>query len=314
MAPVLYTIYGKRGHKMTKGLKIIKREIPYIVFILPSLVIFIAFMAYPALSTVYHSFTNWSDVLPVRYRVVGFRNYIRLFQDKTVGIGIRNSFIFAIFATLLQSAAGLALALVLNLKFKAKNILRSVWYFPAVLSSLVIGYLFNFILSTSDMGLINGLLVNVFGLAKVNFLGNPNTALISIILVSVWQWAGWTMTIYLANLQSIPNELYESAGIDGAGPVRRLFSVTLPMLFPAVSYTFITGMINGLKVFDIIYALTNGGPNGRTESIVSLMMKRGFAEGFFSYASTMGTVFLGIVLIITMFQMKFFNNWGDNIT
>jgi raffinose/stachyose/melibiose transport system permease protein len=209
--------------------------------------------------------------------------------------------------------AGLALALALDRAFKSKNALRAIWYFPAVLSTLIIGFLWNYILSTSDLGLINHLLRGA-GLAKVNFLGNARNALMCIIFVSMWQWAGWTMTIYLANLQGIPKELYESAAVDGAMGAKRFAYITLPMLFPAISFSAITGMINGLKVFDLVVALTNGGPNGKTDTIITLMMKKGFTEGFYSYACSIGIVFLAIVLAITMFQMKYFNQWGENIT
>ncbi len=298
---------------MSRKIKKYKAGLPYFMLVLPALTLFSIFVIYPAFSTIVHSFTNWSDVVPTNYKFVALRNYIKLFKDGSVLIGIRNSFVYAIFATLFQGVVGLSLALVLNRAFKTKNILRAVWYFPAVLSSLIVGFLWNYILSTSDYGLINSLLAAI-GVDKVNFLGNPRNALTCIIVVSVWQWSGWIMTIYLANLQSIPDDLYESAAIDGASPWKRFMYITVPMLFPSVSYTFITGMISGLKVFDMIYALTNGGPNGQTESIISLMMKKGFTEGFYSYACAMGTVFMIIVLIITMFQMKFFNNWGDNIS
>ena len=291
----------------------IRNEMPYLFLLVPALVLFCMFVVYPALTTIVYSFTNWSDALMQGYRFTGLRNYTRLFNDPTTLVGIRVSFTYAVFATLLQSALGLALALALNTAVKGRSVFRAIWYFPAVLSSLIIGYLFNFILSTSDLGLFNQIITRM-GYARVNFLGDPVHALISIIAVSGWQYAGWTMTIYLANLQSIPGELYESAGIDGASRWRQFKSVTVPMLFPAVSFLFITGMINGLKVFDIIHSLTSGGPNGQTESIVSMMMRRGFAQGFFAYACAMGSVFLVMVLIITAIQMRFFNKWGENIT
>jgi len=306
-------IFPVTGNAATRWKKNIGNEIQYFLLVVPALIFFSLFVLYPVLSTVRYSFTNWSNVLLKGYKFVGLRNYVRLFSDTSTLIGIRVSFIYAVCATLLQSVAGLALALVLNTAMKGRNIFRAVWYFPAVLSSLIIGYLFNFIFSTSDLGLLNQIIVGL-GFNKINFLGDPRNALVCIIAVSVWQWAGWTMTIYLANLQSIPEELYESAGIDGAGSVQKFFNITLPMLFPAVTYTFVTGMINGLKVFDIIYSLTSGGPNGQTESIVSIMMKRGFTEGFFAYACAMGSVFLVIVLIITAFQMRFFNKWGEGVT
>lgn len=295
----------------TNKLKI-KRVVSYEIMIIPALIIFLLFIVYPASSTIYHGFTNWSDVKQLNYDFVGLKNYIRLFSDEAMMIGVKNSIIFAVVATILQSTIGLALALALDSKFKTKNMLRAIWYFPAVLSTLIIGYLWNYMLSTSDFGLINQLVIR-FGFEKINFLGNPNIALGCIIFVSVWQWSGWTMTIYLANLQGISNELYESASVDGASRWQRFRYVTLPMLQPAVSFCVVTGMINGLKVFDIIYALTNGGPGGKTESIISIMMRKGFTEGFYGYSSAMGTVFLVIVLFISFFLTRLFNKWGDNI-
>jgi raffinose/stachyose/melibiose transport system permease protein len=291
----------------------LKNTLAYEALLLPALVIFVLFVLYPAMGTVYNSLTNWTDINLNNVKFVGFRHYQKLFTDKSVLIGIRNSFAFAVSATVLQSAAGLLLALPLNRAFKTKNLLRAIWYVPAVLSTLIIGFLWNYMLSTSDMGLLNRLIAGL-GFAKVNFLGNAGNALACIIFVSVWQWAGWTMTIYLANLQGIPEELYESAAIDGAAGAKRFFSITLPMLFPSISFSAITGMINGLKVFDLVKALTNGGPNGQTDTIITLMMRKGFTEGFYSYACAMGVVFLAIVLIITGFQMKYFNRWGENVS
>ncbi len=133
----------------------------------------------------------------------------------------------------------------------------------------------NKMLSTSDFGLINQFL-QILGFEKVNFLGNADVAMRCIIFVSVWQWSGWIMTIYLANLMSIPVELKEAAAIDGAGKIKNFCGITFPMLFPSISYCVIVGMISGLKVYDIVYALTNGGPAGGTNTIVSLMMGKGF--------------------------------------
>lgn len=281
--------------------------------IVPALVIFLLFIVYPAFSTILYGFTNWSDVKQTNFKYIGLKNFTRLFNDKAMLIGIKNSVIFAVSATILQSVFGLLLALILDAEFKSKNFLRAVWYFPAVLSTLIIGFLWNYMLSTSDFGLVNQIL-NTFGIGKVNFLGDPSNALACIIGVSVWQWAGWTMTIYLANLQNIPQELYESANIDGAGKLQKFRFVTFPLLHPAVSFCVVTGMIQGLKVYDIVYALTNGGPGGQTESIISIMMKKGFTEGFYGYTSAMGTVFLLIVLAITIFQNKMFSKWEESIS
>ena len=291
----------------------IKIGISYQILILPALIIFSLFVVYPALSTLYYSFTNWSDMNTINLKLIGFDNYKRLFTDEMILTGIKNSFTFAVVATILQSAFAIPLAVVLDMNLRTRYVLRALYYLPAVLSMLIVGFLWSYMLSTSDFGLINRA-IQFLGFEKINFLGDAKYAMWCIIGVSVWQWAGWTMTIYLANIQSIPTELYEASNIDGATGLQAFRYVTLPMLFPSVSFCVITGMINGLKVFDSIYAMTNGGPGFATESIISIMMKKGFQEGFYGYASAMGIVFLIMVLIITSVQMKYFNKWGDNVS
>lgn len=294
-----------------------KKEIAYESLIAPALLIFCLFVIYPAFDTVLKSFTNWNDMnakgFVYKEHFVWLENYRKLMKDKSVITAIKNSFEYALLATVFQSICGLLLALVLSSKVKGRKFFRAVWYFPAVLSALIIGYLWNKMLSTSDYGLVNQWL-KLIGFQSVNFLGNARIAMKCIIFVSVWQWSGWTMTIYLANLMSIPSELKEAAAIDGAGKIKNFWSITFPLLFPSISYCIIVGMISGLKVYDIVYALTGGGPAGGTNTIISFMMSKGFTEGFYGYTSAIGTVFLAIVLIITAIQMKYFEKWGDNIS
>lgn len=289
-----------------------KKDIEYQILLIPAIVLFSIFVIYPSASTFVYSFTNWSDMNTGNIKFIGLENFARIFSDEMIMTGIKNSFIYAILATVLQSVMAVPLAVCLDMNLKTKNILRAVYYFPAVLSTLIVGYLWNYMLSTSDFGLVNRILANI-GIERINFLGDKEYALYCVIGVSVWQWTGWNMTIYLANLQSISKELYESANIDGATGLKSFRYITLPMLYPATSFCFITGMINGLKVFDTIYAMTNGGPGYATESIISVMIKKGFTEGFYGYSCAIGIGFLGIVLVITMIQFKFLNKWGENI-
>lgn len=159
--------------------------------------------------------------------------------------------------TSLQTILALPLAVLLDKKLKTRNLLRAVFFFPAVFSSLIIGYLWNFIMSSSDYGLINNLL-HQLGFGTFNFF-TANRALFSVILTQAWQWTGWAMVIYLANLQSISPDLYEAADIDGAGGIKKFFYVTLPLMCPSVKIIVVTGLIGGMKVFDIIYSMTSGG-------------------------------------------------------
>ena len=186
----------------------------FAVFIIPALAIYLIFSILPFMYTIFYSFTDYTDMNPTNLHFVAFQNYIKVFQTPLMRIAIKNSLIYAILLTGFQVILGLPIAAVLNKKLKTRNLLRAVYFFPAVFSSLIIGYLWNFILSSSDYGLINNLL-HRFGLDTINFF-TTNRALFSVIFTQIWQWTGWAMVIFLANLQSIAPELYEAAQIDGA--------------------------------------------------------------------------------------------------
>ena len=170
---------------------------------------------------------------PTNLHFVAFQNYIKVFQTPLMRIAIKNSLIYAILLTGFQVILGLPIAAVLNQKVKDKKSAPcGLHFFPAVFSSLIIGYLWNFILSSSDYGLINNLL-HRFGLDTINFF-TTNRALFSVIFTQIWQWTGWAMVIFLANLQSIAPELYEAAQIDGANGRQSFFRITLPLMCPSV--------------------------------------------------------------------------------
>ena len=230
----------------------------FYVFILPAFVVYLLFSIVPFLYTFYYSFTDYTDMNPVNLSFVGLKNYIKVFNTPLMITAIKNSVLYAIMLTSLQTILALPLAVLLDKKLKTRNLLRAVFFFPAVFSSLIIGYLWNFIMSSSDYGLINNLL-HQLGLGTFNFF-TADRALFSVILTQAWQWTGWAMVIYLANLQSISPDLYEAADIDGAGGIKKFFYVTLPLMCPSVKIIVVTGLIGGMKVFDIIYSMTSGGP------------------------------------------------------
>ena len=224
---------------------------------------------------------------------------------------IKNSVIYAILLTGFQTMFGLPLAVILNKKLKTRNLLRASFFFPAVFSSLIIGYLWSFIMSSSDFGLINNLL-HQLGFGTVNFFTSKN-ALYSVILTQVWQWTGWAMVIYLANLQSISPDLYEAADIDGATGIQKFFRVTLPLMCPSVKIIVVTGLIGGMKVFDIIYSMTSGGPGDATQTVMMVMMKKGISDGFYSTGSAFGVCFFIIVLLISAVVTKLMGKWSEAI-
>ena len=283
----------------------------FVIFILPALIIYLLFSITPFLYTIYYSFTDYTDMNPINLHFVGLKNYIKVLQTPVMLAAIKNSVIYAILLTGFQTLLGLPLAFVLNQKLKSRNLLRAVFFFPAVFSSLIIGYLWNFIMSSSDFGLINNIL-HQLGLRTLNFFTSKN-ALYSVILTQIWQWTGWAMVIFLANLQSISPDLYEAAEIDGANGLKKFMYVTLPLMCPSVKIVIVTGLIGGMKVFDIIYSMTSGGPGDATQTVMTVMMKKGISEGFYSTGSAFGVCFFIIVLAISAIVTKLMGKWSEAI-
>lgn len=284
----------------------------FILFVLPALVIYLLFSILPFFYTFIYSFTDYSDIHIKGLNFVGFKNYVTVFNTSLMKVAIKNSLIYAVILTGFQVILGLPIAAVLNKKLKSKNILRAVFFFPAVFSSLIIGYLWNFIMSSSDYGLINNLL-HRFGLETFNFF-TADRALFSVIFTQIWQWTGWAMVIFLANLQGISPELYEAASIDGAGERQQFFKITMPLMCPSVKIIVVTGLIGGMKAFDAIYSMTSGGPGNATETVMTVMMKKGISDGFYAVGSAFGVCFFVIVLIISGFTNKIMSKWSESIS
>lgn len=273
---------------------------------LPAVAVFITFFILPLVFTIRYSFYNWTNFSPDVF-LVGLNNYKKLFSDITIIRGTKNSLTYAFFTVLLQNLISLPVAVVLNTKFKGKNFFRATFFCPAVLSTLVVGYLWKYILSASDFGFVNQIL-NRLGVGTVNFLGNGKLALASIIFTQVWQWFGWSMVIYLGNLQSISDDLYEAASIDGASTLRKFWHITIPGLAPAIKINLVTGIISGLKVFDVVLSMTNGGPAHKTDTILSLMFAK-FSEGNYGYASSFGIMFLIVSMALSAVLLGLFDKW-----
>ncbi|MFC7148022.1 carbohydrate ABC transporter permease [Cohnella cellulosilytica] len=278
---------------------------------MPALTAYLIFYLYPMLSTFLYSFTDWTGYRKT-IQFVGLQNYIDLLKDDEVSIGIKNSVIYALAMTILQNLLALPLAVLLNRRLKTRNLLRTVFFAPAVLSPMVVGYLWGYLMSATDHGFLNQMLAE-FGMNKVNWLGDPKLALYSIIFTQVWQWTGYAMVIYLANLQGISRELYESSGIDGANGWQKFWHITLPMLIPSITFNTIMSMIGGLKVFDVIFVMTNGGPGHSTETIVMTLISKGITQAQYGYGSAFAVVFSLLIMVIVFFQLRVLKRWEDKL-
>lgn len=281
------------------------------VFILPAFVVYFIFSILPFIYTIYYSFTDYTDLNPTNLSFAGFKNYLKVFDTPVMKTAIKNSVLYAILLTGFQIVLGLPLAALLNMKLKTRNILRAAFFFPAVFSALIVGYLWNYLMSSSQYGLINSIITSLGG-ETFNFF-TSSRALFSVVLTQVWQWTGWAMVIFLANLQSISPELYEASSIDGASKLKQFFTITLPLMAPSVNVVLVTGLIGGMKVFDIIYSMTSGGPGNATQTVMMVMMKKGISEGFYSTGAAFGVIFFVIVLIISGFSTKIMGKWSESI-
>ncbi|WP_395606231.1 carbohydrate ABC transporter permease [Bacillus velezensis] len=282
-----------------------KRFIPYL-FLAPAL-IFLLFVYIPIIENVFFSLFEWSSFQPEK-TFIGLKNYIDLFHDPVFFTALRNNVLYAVISLICQVGGGLILAAVLEdrLVRKWSPLFRTVFFLPVVISMTVIALLFDFIYNP-EIGLLNQLLEAV-GLDELTraWLGDENTAMLSVIFVSQWQSVGYIAMLYIVSIQSIPAELYESAQLDGAGKIQQFFHITVPqtkeMSFVAVVMT-LTG---AFTVFNEPYILTGGGPGNASEVLSTFLYKSAFTKDMMGYASAIATVVLLLTLALSLIQMKFF--------
>ncbi|RUU35739.1 sugar ABC transporter permease [Mesorhizobium sp. M6A.T.Ca.TU.002.02.2.1] len=264
------------------------------VMILPAAILFGLFYLWPFGNGFWLSLHNWDGFSDPRW--AGFSNYQRLAHDRIFLAALRNNLIFVVAVVVLKNVLGLGLALLLDRVVLGRTFFRAAAFVPVTMSFVAVGLLWSWIYNPV-FGLLNGGL-DLFGLGglKQSWLGDADIALYSIIVVDVWKWLGFHAVIYLAGLQTIPAELYESAKMDGAGPVQRFWHVTLPMMMPIVFINTILGLSGAfVRNFDIVYVLTKGGPNHATEVVLTYMMSKAFQDGAMSYAAAIGYVLFLIV-------------------
>jgi raffinose/stachyose/melibiose transport system permease protein len=267
-------------------------------FVLPALALYVVFFILPSVSGIGFAFTDWNSYRS-EINFVGFENFQTIFSsDETYLNYFSNTFVFTISTSVLKLVLGLALALLLNEGIKRfVHLYRTMIYLPAVLPTLVVALIFKSILNPGT-GLLNTFLrdIGADALAKP-WLVDPRIALGSVIGVDTWKGVGYIMVILLAGLQTIPREYYEAAEVDGANAWARFWHITLPMLMPAVVVVTVLNVLYGLRVFDIVYALTNGGPGYATE-VLSTGIFRAFSQGLYGLGTAITSI-LFVILIVT---------------
>ena len=272
-------------------------------FYVPAVVLMILFIAYPLGNAIYLSFFKWNGY-SVKKDFIGVQNYISMFNDKTFVSSLRNTLLYGFVCTFLQQVIGLAMAVFLNTKFKGRGIARTVIYMPAMVSGLVMGYIMYFFFQSKG-GVMNDILSSM-GLATVDWLGNGNTAIAVIIFINTWQFVGVSMVIYLAGIQGVSQSYIEAATVDGANAWQRFRFITLPLLQPALASSIIYNLIGGLKLYDVIIALTDGGPAKKTHSLATYIANRYFDAERAGYAAAIGVFSFVMIMVISMIVNGYF--------
>ncbi|MDO3676270.1 carbohydrate ABC transporter permease [Paenibacillus ehimensis] len=268
----------------------------------PALLLFLLFIVYPFLQGVRISFTNW-DGFSQDYSWIGFDNYKRLFTDENIGLVVKNTFIYGFGSTLLQNVIGLLYAILLNQNIKTRGLTRSIVYLPVIVSPLIMGYIWYFFFQYRG-GALNDVIM-LFMDQPVDLLANSSLNVWIITLVNTYQYLGVAMIVYLAGLQSISKDYYEASSIDGATAWQNFFRITLPLLAPSITINVVLNLIGGLQLFDVITALTKGGPGFASQSLSTLMYKSYFGSQDAGYAATLGNLMFVIIMIVSVFSLAF---------
>ncbi|HZG87999.1 sugar ABC transporter permease [Paenibacillus sp.] len=274
-----------------------------VLFILPSFLLYTAFVIAPTLSSVYLSFTNWDGISP-NPKFIGLANFVEMWNSERVHNALKNTIILSVVLVLLENIVAIALAILVDKIRWFKNLFRSIFYFPVLISGIVMGFVWTILLNY-NFGAVNQLL-DMLGMQalKVDWLGHPDYALYAIIISTVWKSAGYYMIIYLAGLQGIPPELSEAAAIDGANNWQQFRHITFPMLAGSVTVCVMLSMIASLKIFDQIAVMTDGGPGFATETLTYIIYKVGFGEMRQGFGTALSLVLFFLILLISIVQIK----------
>lgn len=268
---------------------------------LPALCLYAVFFVYPLMKGIGMSFTNWNGMGQASF--VGMKNYIDFFSDMRAMNDIRTTLVFALGSAVLLNLTGLVYALLMDRQFHGRSLVRVIIYLPAIISPLIMGYIWYFLLQPERGFLYHAsmqlALPDIFG----NWVLSYPKSLAVLIFVNVWQFAGMTMIIYLAGLQSIPSDLIEAARIDGADRIQVFFRVKIPLLIPAIRINVVTNIIGSLSVFDIIMSLTQGGPGYSTESLSIYIMRMCYGNRT-GYSTAVAMILFVIILIPVLISLS----------
>ena len=268
------------------------------LLVLPYIIFFLMFVAYPLIFSLVLIFHRWDIVTPMQW--VGLKNFERLIHDPLFFKSILNTLTFLFIHIPLQIVVALGFALILNSKIKFRSLFRTLYFLPVVVSGVVVTILWQQLYSF-DSGLLNKLIM-MFGIPKIPWIVSPEMAMPSVAIMATWKNVGIYIIMFLVGLQNIPIELYESSNLDGASKTQQFFSITLPLLNPTVVVVLVLSTIGGFSLFIEPYVLTGGGPMQSTLSAVLYIYNQAFYFNHMGYAATHGFVFAIVIFAVIMIQ------------
>lgn len=274
------------------------------IFLLPAVTVYVMLFIIPTILALYYSFTDWTSYTN-EIKFVGIQQFVNIFSKSGFFIALRNTIVFALIVTIFQNFIAVIIAIIVNNDFKTKNYLRTIFFMPCVLSMMIVGLSFSAILHPN--GPLNQLLTSI-GLEALTRNWMMDSAINIYVLagINVWMFIGFSMAIYLAGLQSIPKELYEAAMIDGANWKQNIRNITLPLLAPSFTINIVMTIIGSLKVFELIYVTTGGGPGDASQVIMTTIFKD-FGLGLYGSATASSLILFVLVFLFSipiLFSLK----------
>jgi raffinose/stachyose/melibiose transport system permease protein len=279
--------------------KLLKSKIYNSWFLTPLLLIYVVIFILPTIISFFFALTVWTLT---DFRFVGLYNFRTFFSEYSMRIGIKNTILYAVLTCGFKAVLALGIAMLLTSPMKTKHIIRSLVFFPNIVSTIAIGLTFSSFMHPTR-GLFNTLLAN-FGIMGPDWLGDIHLALYSVIFTDVWKGVSVATVIYIAGLQAIPETYYEAASIDGAGGFQRFRHITLPLVRSSINTVIILALIGGLRTFDLIWSMTRGGPGFATDTLASIIYKQ-YANGFYGLSTAGNVVMFGLIAIIAFPLYRF---------
>ena len=278
------------------------------LFLAPVTILMIIYIFYPIVDTFITSTYQWNGISADR-TFIGIQNWITLLQDRSFWIAFKNNLIIMVLSIVIQIPLGLALATFLDFGGKKLTVFKVIWFIPLLMSSVAIGFLFTYALATN--GGIVSTISGWFGGGNIDLLGNPKTALLTVIAVICWQFTPFYMVYFMAAFTNIPYDVFEAARIDGATRGQYFWKIALPLLVPSMKSAAILSMVGSLKYFDLIYVMTGGGPGTSTELMATYMYKESFSNFNMGYGSAVAGGMFILISLIALITMKLINGKNE---